>query len=309
MALYVTSGTYTGDGTDNRNISTSESFPIKFLWLHATTAQSNNAGGGIWSITPATDLAGPNYQNDTAQSNIIQSLGTGTFQVGSGATNYNANRSSVVYYYMALGGDDADIKLGSYTGNATDNRAITGVGFQPLAVFIMGTGNNIKVARFANTGDTSHLLANSADSANLIQSLDSDGFTIGTESPVNTNSQTYYYVAIRSIPGQVSTGTYTGNASDNRSITGLGLNPEAMILKGANNAFPVWRSLQNVGDSTSPTQYNVANFANGIQSFITDGFTVGTGGTVNTNSVVYHYLAFATAPVATSVPDLRLAFI
>lgn len=298
MALNVAYGSYTGDGTDNRNITVSPSFAIKFVLIKTTTADTYPPGTGAWfSISGMGDGAVPGWQNDVIAANIIQSMGTGTFQIGYTAAGHTQNNTGKTYYYTAIGGDSTEVAVGSYSGNATDNRAITGIGFLPGIVFIAGTGNNTKVARFGNTGDSAHYLANAADVANVIQSLDADGFTVGTSASVNTSAETYYWLAIKEVTGSSKASSYTGDGGSSRAITGLGFQPDLVFVKGQSTQFPVFRTPTNSGDNTSATEYNIANFAGGVKSLDSDGFTLGADSRVNTNSSVYSYYAIKNATV------------
>ena len=77
-----------------------------------------------------------------------------------------------------------------YTGNLTNNTAITGLGFQPDLVWIKSRTNTENhnlfdavrgTPNFISTGTTS---AQDTDPANL-QSFDSDGFTLGIRASIN----------------------------------------------------------------------------------------------------------------------------
>ena len=104
---------------------------------------------------------------------------------------------------------------GSYEGNGTDNRSITGVGFQPDVVIIKGDTNTVAVCRTSTmTGDqTKPLVGSNALADNRIQSLDTDGFTIGTHGGVNSNNKDYYWVAFKAAAGEMVVSTYTGNSA------------------------------------------------------------------------------------------------
>src|SRR6185503_15621644 len=127
---------------------------------------------------------------------------------------------------------------GSYTGNALDNRAITGLGFTPDVVIIkVRNDNKVGVIRTSTmTGDaTKELTGATALVANEIQSLDSDGFTIGTADTVNKATNTYDWIAFKSSPGFLTVGTYNGDGTAGRTITGLGISPDALfVFDGAN---------------------------------------------------------------------------
>lgn len=108
-------------------------------------------------------------------------------------------------------------KTGTYTGDGATSQGITGIGFQPIFVWITkrvtsegafsdrevifttdqivddnGSGGAITIHETA--GNTS-----TAFDANAIISLDADGFTVddnGADADPNTNSQVYNYFAI-----------------------------------------------------------------------------------------------------------------
>ncbi len=69
--------------------------------------------------------------------------------------------------------------------------------------------------------------------SNGIKSLDSDGFTLGTDGRVNTNADGYIAICIRDDgSGDFKVGSYSGNAIDNHAITGVGFAPIALFVKG-----------------------------------------------------------------------------
>jgi hypothetical protein len=78
------------------------------------------------------------------------------------------------------------VATGSYVGDGIDNRAISGVGFQPDVVFIKGTNNEQAVIHTATMpDDLSKEIASGSNQAGAIKTLDADGFTIGTNVRVN----------------------------------------------------------------------------------------------------------------------------
>lgn len=86
---------YTGNGNDNRDISITPSYPIVFSSISHNTFPTPSAYRQN-SIAADTTLR-PNAAAITA--NLIQSLGDGTFQVGSGI--YNTN--TIKYYSFHFG--------------------------------------------------------------------------------------------------------------------------------------------------------------------------------------------------------------
>jgi hypothetical protein len=178
---------------------------------------------------------------------------------------------------------------GSYTGDATDNRAIT-VGFQPDFVLIKDDANREAAARTSSmAGDLSKPMASLTGlQADVIQSLDPNGFTLGTNNRVNQNNRTYYWVAFKANSQAMKVGTYTGNTTG-QSVTGLGFSPELVIVMG-NVAQPAIARYS--GGSRSYGFDASTGTTTGITSLDADGFTVGAGPEANLLNTAYHYVAF-----------------
>jgi hypothetical protein len=183
------------------------------------------------------------------------------------------------------------VASGSYTGNGVDGRAITGVGFQPDLV-IVKSDDNAGVAEIRTstmTGDlTKPMTGNAALTANLIQSLTADGFTLGNGAAVNKNGSAFHWVAMRSYTGHMALGSYTGNGTS-KSITGLGFSPEhAIVLPAANTA-----AVQRMNGMTRTFTFGAdTGSTTGITSLDSTGFSVGNSTSVNTNAATYHYIAW-----------------
>jgi hypothetical protein len=90
----IESGTYTGNSTDDRDISLTYSIDIKYLLVISDTATA---------ATRNESMSGDNTKREATaafQANFIQSLGTGTFQVGNAAA---INLTDTPFYYIAIG--------------------------------------------------------------------------------------------------------------------------------------------------------------------------------------------------------------
>ncbi len=181
---------------------------------------------------------------------------------------------------------------GTYTGNGT-SQSITGVGFQPDVVIIKGDTNKNAILRSSTmTGDASKsLVGNPSLQSGRIESLDTDGFTVGTNADVNEDSTAYYWVAFEEPAGQLDVGTYPGNSTDNHDISGVGFQPDYLIVlsEGTHNVLH--------HSSTMPADFSVrfseqTNYADRIQVFQSDGFQVGLDNQVNLSGTTYHYVAF-----------------
>lgn len=147
----------------------------------------------------------------------------------------------------------------TYTGNGGTN-AITGLSFQPDFVWIKGRSGATDHALYdANRGATKDLASNSTaaettQSTGLV-SFDSNGFTLGALSKVNTNGATYVAwcwkagsSTVTNTSGTISSQvranttagfsivTYTGTGSAATIGHGLGIAPKMVICKARGQA-------------------------------------------------------------------------
>jgi hypothetical protein len=200
------------------------------------------------------------------------------------------------------------VKSGVYTGDAVNDRPIH-VGFQPDVVFVKrdaacgacGNPEDFEAVVRTSTmvGDATKSLDNQAGLALFaggVKTLTSTGFTLGTSPRVNLGGQTYYWVAFQAAPGVLKLGTYAGTGPDNRSVTGLGFQPEFVITLPAGGGFPT--GVPWFRSSTMPPDLAYDLDANGltnkIQIMETDGFQVGSE--QNVNGATYHYVAWNAMP-------------
>lgn len=109
--------------------------------------------------------------------------------------------------------------VGSYVGTGA-SLTISSLAFQPDVVIIKGntTGNCfVKTSSMASTA-SKQWTSNTGSVTNAITALTSNGFTVGTNSNVNTSSATYYFYAFQA-GTSLKVGTYTGNGVASRNIT------------------------------------------------------------------------------------------
>jgi hypothetical protein len=277
------SGSYTGNATDNRSLTGVGFQPDVVLIKSAST--------GI-AVLRTSSMSGDNTKPMTGTTaltaNQIQALGTDGFTIGTDAA---VNANGTTYYWIAFKAVSGKLTVGSYTGDGQSSHAITGVGFSPALVFVMGTTANNSVLR--STGGTMTYPFDGDGNSGVINSLDASGFTVGSDARVNASSTTYYYAAWATVSGQFKVGSYTGNGTDNTSLTGVGFLPEFVIVK-AGGPYAGAQHSHALGDSTDSSQYftATANAANEIQSLTSSGFTIGTAQAVNQAGVTYAYFAW-----------------
>src|SRR4029453_15549701 len=117
------------------------------------------------------------------------------FSVSHNATYPYANESGVVYHYMAWNAVPLKTFVGSYNGNAADNRNITGVGFQPEYLVVKPIYDNDAALgptftppasqRFYAMGGDSMYKFTAGPATNHIQNFQVDGFQIGSATSIN----------------------------------------------------------------------------------------------------------------------------
>jgi len=151
-----------------------------------------------------------------------------------------------------------------YTGNSSTN-AITGVGFQPNWVWIKDRDDTSFHTLFDSIrGATKRIFTNSTNAedtvSNSLTSFDSDGFTLGSHSGTNSNTNHVSWnwkagtsftndasatgIGTIDSTGSVNTDagfsiiSYTGNASASQSVAhGLGVAPKIVLVKPRNQAY------------------------------------------------------------------------
>ena len=155
-----------------------------------------------------------------------------------------------------------------YTGTGSE-LAITGVGFQPDFTWIKErNGSTNHMLTDSVRGATKTLHAQNTDSestdAQALKSFDSDGFTVGTNGDVNTNTDTYVSwnwkaggsasnntdgnktisLSVNTTAG-FSVGTYAGTGQDSTIGHGLGAVPDWLMIKNRSSGSRKWQLWHN----------------------------------------------------------------
>jgi len=295
---YMCVGTYTGTGAASRVITTG--FLPEMVIAKRSTAVAANFRTTAMAAN-RTEFFTSTAANTTG-TYIASMSGTG-FTVGT-----TDNTTGGVYYYLAFRSGAGSFAQGTYTGNGLDARSIAGVGFQPDMVVIKNsTSGTVNNRRSVMSGDkhfgdlASYVSDLVADATGMIQAMETDGFRVGTGVGTNESGSTMYWFAFGGVPNMTGSGsfsmaqgTYTGSGAT-RSITGLGFAPDLVLIKdnAANQA--VFRIKQMAGDTTAYLAAATADFALGITSLDSNGFSLGTSTIVNTNGNTYHWQAFGNA--------------
>ena len=201
-----------------------------------------------------------------------------------------------------------------YTGNSTDNHAITGVGFAPDFTWIKARANTYDHMLFDALRGTGSLRENlrsnttsaSDNDASNMKTLDSDGFTLGTGGYVNNsvNFVSWNWLAngagSSNTDGSINTTytsanttsgfsiiKYTGTGSAGATIGhGLGVKPAMIIIKNL-NVTQDWVVYHQAITANKILYLNMNNATNDNNVFFNDTeptnslITLGSNSTVN----------------------------
>ncbi|MCK4775430.1 MAG: DUF11 domain-containing protein, partial [Candidatus Krumholzibacteria bacterium] len=156
------------------------------------------SAAGLWDV-------GAILVSDSATLHVLAAVDLGTVDqtIVNSATIASANQAdpdttdNSATASITVGPSEMRVASGSYTGDGADDRAIAGIGFEPDVVIVKGDLSESALVRTSTmNGDVSRELGEkSALLPDLIQSLDPDGFTVGTSDGVNKPAVTYYWTA------------------------------------------------------------------------------------------------------------------
>jgi hypothetical protein len=302
--IRVASGSYTGNGTDNRNI-TGVGFQPDAVIVKASTTQI----AVVRTSTMTGDDAKPLSGNTNLQTDRIQALQVNGFQVGANNQVNQGGGGAPTYFWVAFKSYPGHMALGTYVGNNA-NRSITGLGFSPEYVLILGATNQPAVHRMPAMSSTFPFdsagggAVNGLGATNAITSLDATGFSLGVNDAVNNDppgpsTATYHYLAFNEDVDEMDTSSYTGNGAASRSITGVGFQPNYVIVRSTNTSGTAREGIQKstaVPDPASGTFGTAAATNTGITALQSDGFQLGNDANVNNNTTPYAYVAFKDKP-------------
>ncbi|MFA5014023.1 MAG: hypothetical protein WC549_00585 [Actinomycetota bacterium] len=279
-------GIYTGTGAVLR--INGLGFKPTFIWIWTPNQYA------VWSAIALPADTTMYFSNAAAGfSGGITAFNYDGFTLG---TNATVNTNGQTHYYICFRDNSAkDFHIGSYTGDGTDDRAITGLGFQPDLVIIKANTSQAGCYRHSlRTGDTTYLFTG-ATATDHIQAILTDGFQIGTNDRVNTSGTVYYYIAFKTKPGFFQMGTYTGDGTNGR-IAGVPFNAEMAWIQGRSSNEPVYVIDQAMDSEETERFGNNAIINNGFYANNGSTLNLGNNAAVNTNLTVYDYFVWKNFP-------------
>ena len=291
LSAQFNTGTYTGNGNDARAI-TGVGFSPDVVFVEREDSESTV----VRTVTMSGDISKPLAEGADPSADLIESLDADGFTVG---TDVMVNNNGSTYHWIALKNVTGQVDEGSYSGDGNDDRSITGVGFQPDYVVVMGAGTGKAagngIQRFSSqTGDASFEFDAQEEKSGLIQAFESDGFQVGKSDDVNKNGETYHYLAFKAVAGKVNVASYSGDGADNRNITGVGFQPDWVILKSSDKKDGLHRPSSISGGSDLTLRFtDTSSLSNAIQALQSDGFQVGSDDRSNANGKTFFWAAIS----------------
>lgn len=195
-------GSYTGDGTDGRNLDI-VGFQPTILWIKAREA-GYHTHSAVWRVAELIGDETLHFKCFPNTNNLIQDLRPLGFQVGD---SLYVNEINDEYDYVAFRDVAGLVETGDYAGNGIDDRAIN-VGFEPSLIFVKGEDYECPYLRIdtmpVGRSGGFHPEALALDK---IQAFAANVFQVGTSADVNFPDVNYYWAAWRAGSSYASTTT------------------------------------------------------------------------------------------------------
>tara|TARA_R110000751_G_scaffold93782_2_gene183181 strand:+ start:435 stop:1496 length:1062 start_codon:yes stop_codon:yes gene_type:complete len=334
---YFTTLLYTGNATDNRNLTNSANagdFQPDWLWLKERTATSSHMihdsnRGTSQAVFSDTDGA---QDEDT---NRVQAFQTNGFQVGTASTVNQNTITMVAWQWKCNGGTKADNDDGSVTVDLQVNQeagfsigTYTGTGSELTVGHGLGAVPKLHITKKLNAADAWNVYHESLGNTHGLRLNNSDAkedfgfygdtsptssvFTVGgvtSNDRLNTNGGSYVFYSFAEKQGYSRFGSYVGNANANGTFVYLGFKPAWVLIKkssGGENWSIVdnKRSPFNVMDERLVPNSSAVEESNqgGGDSidFVSNGFKCRDGAGQFNDANTYVYMAFAEHPFVSS---------
>lgn len=295
----MVTGTYEGDGTASQSITGLGGDPTVLLIIPESGEEpflvTGSMPAGNAKLTSADVSVDEEFQTD-----LITSLDADGFTVQG-----NANTSSKTYFYVAWDEYDGNVIEGTFTGSTSSQTVDPG--FQPEMVWVFANSStfheNAKLM-MSSSPSTTLYFSNGTTSfgGNVFDGVGAGGFDVlasGASGSGVSDGETYYYVAFNSDGnndfGSESVGAYSGSP-DKVTTT---VQPEFVFARNNSNLGEnsYLKSVNMPGDTSYIPRGTAPSLTTGdLINFESDGFNVGSGGSLRSD---FNYYTF---PAATLLP-------
>ena len=313
---------YTGNASTQS--ITGAGFQPDFTWIKDRDATNNHSlYDAVRGVTKVILSNATNAETTYAQG--LTAFGTDGFTVGTDSQNNTNGNDLVSWNWKAgttsglSGGDitpssysiNTTSKFGiyKYTGNGTSGATIAhGLGVKPAFMLIKCTSSTDDIVMYhKKLGATKHLKWRaSSRTASTSSAYWNDTepttsvFSIGNDSGVNTNGETYVAYVWGEVKGYSYFGEYNGNQQSNEGpFTFTGFRPQFVIICRSNSddeieIYDSKRFGYNGKNAHLNANLSSAEDANGGRvHFLSNGFQILTGSSGPTNSSGQPYLTMA----------------
>jgi uncharacterized repeat protein (TIGR01451 family) len=295
----IATGNYTGDGTPSRFID-NVGFQPDVIIIKGDTGQAAVCRTATMPLGLAKSLS----DDAPLAAAQVLSFGAGGFTVGD---DPGVNAAGVAYEWVAFRAPPGELVLGSYLGDGQDDRQISGLGFEPVYMFVLPEIALRPWQRFRDiTADLSLSFAGASPRANLIQDFLPDGFVVGDAPEVNQAGERYHYVVWAGVTERTSTGEYIGNGSG-RTIGGASFEPEYVLVKQAGVMEGTHRTASLDADPSSMLFGADSHITDAIVALRSNGFQIGAKPQVSAAGETYYWVAFS--DLAVGYADLEVTML
>lgn len=259
-------------------------------------------GGSNGAYVKTTSMGSSNSRlwanNGALVNNALTGFVTDGFSVG---TIAGVNASGTTYYFVAFSSAFPGLRTGSYTGNGGTSQNITySGGATGLGIFNIvipaSSGGGAVACVDAGAYDYGQNASSGSGTGNGSGGIPASGMQV--YNAFNSSGATYHYMSFVNSAGVSNGNSYSGNGSDNRNYTGLGLNPLTVFIYKAGDIDVQWKNNKITTDNTMFFTAN-ASGSNRIQSFISGGFQLGNDADVNASGSTYYYMCVGGSSVST----------
>ncbi len=293
---------YTGNGTDDQTVG------------HGLTAKCDlviikdrsSADKWLVQLPQLGDTARMVLEGTAAKTDddtTTQAGNTTVFGIGNDNSVNKSSDNYIAYCFHSVAGFS---KIGSYTGGGS-NATIVETGFEPAFLMVKPIGYAgvdwflIDNARSTTNPRNERLRANThgaEDTTSTGVNFLSNGFELqggGAYNDALSGGWLYWAIAADAdeeapaLADSFNARTWTGDGVS-RPITGFGFDPNLVIIKSRSYArnWYWYDYIRGANNQILSNTYQIqATNADRLTAFITDGFTAGTSGEVNTSSETY----------------------
>ncbi len=314
--------TYTGDGASSKSI-TGLGFQPDFVWLKSRSSGSITHTLFDTLRGPGNEILSSANSAESYGSNRLTSFDSDGFSLGdSGGQNQNgatfvawAWKAGNQWQSNVDGGINSLVNANTANGfsivkyTATGTTATVGHGLSSAPEFIMAKVTNqaydwlVYHASIGNDKAVS-LHSTAAAATNSFMNDTTPTSTVFTAKSGNNlnyaDGNEIIAYCFHSVSGFSKIGSYTGNGSSNRSITGLGFQPSFVLLKNSDSGSTYWAIFDSVRGGALglfPNDSQAESNETGVfVSLDSDGFTVNANNTANQSGHTIIYAAFRMNP-------------